>query len=47
MLETDTHVEGMRRYSHFEKLHNALMNSSLSLYVKGMMNYIYVARCKG
>ena len=37
VLESDTHLEGMKRYSEFSKFHNILMASPLSINAKGSL----------
>ena len=33
--DCDTHLEGMKRYSEFDKLHSSLLKSPMSSHVKG------------
>jgi len=33
--ESETHLEAMKRYSHFIKFHDTLRRSPLAIYVKG------------
>ena len=37
VLESDTHLEGMKRYSEFSKFHDTLMASPLHIYAKGQL----------
>jgi len=35
VLESDTHLEGIKRFSDFSKFHDLLLSSVLGIYVKG------------
>ncbi len=36
VMESDTHLEGMQRYSEFSKFHSALLASPLGVHGKGV-----------
>ena len=35
VLESDTHLEGIKRFSDFNKFHDLLLSSPLSVHIKG------------
>ena len=40
VVESDTHLEGMKRYSEFHKFHSALMASPQGVYAKGVVLHL-------
>ena len=42
VLESDTHLEGMQRYSEFSKFHGTLMSSSLAKHIKGEVLHLWL-----
>ncbi len=40
VLESDIHLEGMKRYSDFYKFHDSLLASPLTIYAKGIYNIL-------